>query len=209
MAQFDGIRFQPSRPLLKELSADRLNTILSEIKKNRVRGEHGITVRQTGDATMIGLAVTPKGGATAAAQPRLPWDIYIESTEGEGQGKSFTLKVQPGTLSRVLADNWDSAFAGINSTALYYGIARVSTDGSFITGVELVVTSAAPAEQAPVKFGLQSTINIVFGLFKGGTSYNIVQSANIDLDTVAVLAVNADPPALPGQSPYDIYYKLQ
>lgn len=56
MADFSSIRFQPSRPLLRELSADRLNSILTEIKRNKPKGERGITVRQSGDGTYIGLA---------------------------------------------------------------------------------------------------------------------------------------------------------
>lgn len=68
MADFSSIRFQPNRPLLRELSADRLNSILSEIRRNRPRGERGITVRQDGNGTYIGLAAAlPRGGAASQA----------------------------------------------------------------------------------------------------------------------------------------------
>jgi hypothetical protein len=71
MANFDAIRFQASRPLLKEISADRLNTVLQEIRRNKPKGERGITVRQTGDGTYIGLAASvPSGsGGVGAAHP--------------------------------------------------------------------------------------------------------------------------------------------
>ena len=66
MADFSSIRFQPNRPLLRELSADRLNSILTEIRRNKPRGERGITVRQDGNGTYIGLAAAlPRGGGTS------------------------------------------------------------------------------------------------------------------------------------------------
>jgi hypothetical protein len=68
MSDFAQIRFQPNRPLLRELSADRLNTILQEIKRNKPKGERGITVRQDGTGTYIGLAASlPRGGGTSTA----------------------------------------------------------------------------------------------------------------------------------------------
>jgi hypothetical protein len=54
MSDFNAIRFLSGRPLLKELGADRLNTILTEIKRNKPKGERGITVRQDGTGTYIG-----------------------------------------------------------------------------------------------------------------------------------------------------------
>lgn len=67
--QFDALRFQPNRPLLKEITAERLNAVLVEIKKNRPKGERGITVRQSGDATFIGLAANFDGKATTTIRP--------------------------------------------------------------------------------------------------------------------------------------------
>jgi hypothetical protein len=70
MSDFAQIRFQPNRPLLRELSADRLNTILQEIKRNKPKGERGITVRQDGTGTYIGLAASlPRGGGGTALSP--------------------------------------------------------------------------------------------------------------------------------------------
>jgi hypothetical protein len=70
MAQFESIKFQPQRPLLRELSADRLNTILQEIRRNKPKGERGITVRHSGDGTYIGLAAnTASGSFRSKAHP--------------------------------------------------------------------------------------------------------------------------------------------
>jgi hypothetical protein len=92
MSDFAQIRFLPNRPLLRELSADRLNTILQEIKRNKPKGERGITVRQDGTGTYIGLAASlPRGGTTtiAATHPykvitttiddTLYWGIQVDS----------------------------------------------------------------------------------------------------------------------------------
>ena len=72
MPDFQSIRFQPSRPLLREISAERLNLILQEIKRNKPLPGRGITVRQTGQGTAIDLAATVSRGGSTPATPRLP-----------------------------------------------------------------------------------------------------------------------------------------
>jgi hypothetical protein len=71
MPDFNSIRFQGNRSLLKELSSQRLNTILQEIRRNKPLPGRGITVRQEGNGTRIDLAATPgrRGGAGATAFP--------------------------------------------------------------------------------------------------------------------------------------------
>lgn len=206
MAQFDSIRFQPSRPLLKEVSADRLNAILSEIKKNRPRGERGITVRQAGDATYIGLAASLKGGGQAL--PSLPWDIYVEDAEGEGDNISYTLKVVPGTLAGILSTNWDDEFSA-ESGSLYYGIARVSTDGQFVNGVTIEITQDAPSPQQPQKYAIAEEVEILFGLFKDGQSFNVTGGRDISVTSINVITTAANPSPAPGQPLFDLYYRLQ
>ena len=200
MAQFDSIRFQPSRPLLKEVSADRLNAILSEIKKNRPRGERGITVRQAGDATYIGLAANFKGGGTPTV-PK-PWDIYVEEAE-EG---SYTLKVIPGTISNILADNWDDEWT-VGEDELAYGVATISTDGKNITGISIDITSEAPSQQTPQKFAVDGSVEYLFGLFTNGASYNVL-GGSVYVYPRLRLVTSADPAAQPGQSPFDLWYEL-
>jgi len=207
MAQFESIKFQPQRPLLRELSADRLNTILQEIRRNKPKGERGITVRQSGDGTYIGLAsAIPAGGASAASR-RLPWDIYVEDTEGEGDSISYTLKVQPGTLARVLPDNYDNDWSANNSD-LYYGIARVSTDGTYITSVSIDISSSAPSPQVATEWSLPDSVDILFGLFVGGQSYNVADGGNIDAYGKNVL-ISSDNATEIGDPVYKLWFKLQ
>lgn len=72
---FSAIRFQPQRPLLKELSADRLNSILAEIKRNKPLPGRGITVRQTGQGTCIDLATVISRGAAGVAVTTHPFQL--------------------------------------------------------------------------------------------------------------------------------------
>jgi hypothetical protein len=84
MSDFAAIRFLSGRPLLRELSADRLNTILTEIKRNKPKGERGITVRQDGTGTYIGLAASlPSGGGGTPATPH-PFQVLLRQFEEEG-----------------------------------------------------------------------------------------------------------------------------
>ena len=73
MADFSSISFQSNRPLLKEVTADRLNAILQEIRRVRPKGEKGISVRQTGDGTYVGLAANFKSRAPG----KLPLQLEI------------------------------------------------------------------------------------------------------------------------------------
>jgi hypothetical protein len=205
MAQFESIKFQPQRPLLRELSADRLNTILQEIRRNKPKGERGITVRQSGDGTYIGLAASlPAVGSREAR--RIPWDIYVNETEGEGENITYKVKVEPGVVSGLLAENYDAVFNANNNT-LYYGILRIRTDGEFLTETNIVISDQQPQEQLPQKFGIQESVDILFGLFINGQNKNLV-NGQIKVSAVNVLSVPSDSPTV-GRPPFDVYYLLQ
>ena len=203
MADFSNIRFQPNRPLLRELSADRLNTILQEIKRNKPKGERGITVRQDGTGTYIGLAAL-LGNGKAPATPQ-PWEI-IPRRDSNNENQ-YLLTVRPGTLNNILPSNWDDEFT-CAATGLFYAKAVISTDGYSVTGVTVEIDANAPVEQAPVKFALASSVEYLFGLFSNGLAYRVIGAGHINVPTRTWLVTNASPAAQPGQSPYDIYYVL-
>jgi hypothetical protein len=203
MAQFESIRFQPSRPLLKELSADRLNSILAEIRKNRPRGERGITVRQSGDATYIGLATTPRGGGGGFR--RQPWDIVArKDPDSEEQ---YLLTVRPGIINGILPTNWEDEFTAADS-GLYYGKIIIATDNFSITGVTIDIDTEPPALQTPQKFEVETEVEYLFGIFGEGQSYNLVGSGNLLVSPRLWITTSADPPAEAGESPFDLYYAL-
>lgn len=82
MQDFNSLRFQSGRPLLREISADRLNTILQEIRRVRPLPGRGITIRQTGDGCSIDLAAKVGGGGGTAAQSSFPFQVVSTKVGG-------------------------------------------------------------------------------------------------------------------------------
>lgn len=97
MADFAAIRFQPSRPLLRELSADRLNSILTEIRRNKPLPGRGVTVRQTGQGTAIDLAASIPRGTSAPATIR-PFELAVVNVS-ETSTPEWKIRVYPSTLA--------------------------------------------------------------------------------------------------------------
>jgi hypothetical protein len=170
MSQFDSIRFQPSRPLLKEVSADRLNAILSEIKKNRPRGERGITVRQAGDATYIGLAANFK--QSNAPTETFPFEIF--STQTSNNEDQFTVTVEPGTINNILAQNTfsggiDLTKFSIPADSLRYVCLSVESNDGNIGSSTLSVETQIPPQQEAVENSLPASVKILLGVVYNGT----------------------------------------
>lgn len=177
MAQFDSIRFQPSRPLLKEVSADRLNAILSEIKKNRPRGERGITVRQAGDATYIGLAANLK--QSNAPTETHPFQIF-SSQSGDNEDQ-FVVTVEPGTINNVLAQNTFAGAAGLTefsipSDSLRYVCLSVQSNDGAISSSTLSVDATIPTQQTALANALPANFKVLLGVVYNGTVKQIVNN---------------------------------
>jgi hypothetical protein len=210
MAQFDSIRFTPGRPLTKELGSERLNAIITEIKRNKPKGERGITVRQDGTGTYIGLAAARgRGGSSTPATPQ-PWDIIATpdpDADPEDENPPYILRVRPGTLNGILPSNWDIE-EEVAGTGLFYAKAVIATDGEAVTGVTIEIDGTPPAIQEPVEFGIETNIEYLFGLFTEGSAFRVIGNGSINASPQAWFTVSADPPAQPGESPYDIYYYL-
>jgi hypothetical protein len=200
-----NFQFEGGRKLTREVTAARLNQILEEIRRAKPLPGVGITTRQEVGGVRIDNLGGGGGSGAAAAVRRQPWDIYVSKKEEDG---SFKLRVQPGTVSQLLPTNWQDEFQASSET-LYYGIASVATDGRFVTAVTIDITLGAPTNQEAQKYGVDDPVEILFGLFKDGKSYNVAGGRNIPLIAEAVLATSADPPASVGQSPYDIWFRLQ
>lgn len=175
---------------------------MAEIKRNRPRGERGITVRQAGDATYIGLAASIKGGGTVASSK--PWDIYVADAEED----SYTLKVVPGLAGGFLATNWDDEFAGIADNELYYGKVTITTDGTNIQSCEISISNEEPAPQTPQSYSLENSVTLLFGLFYQGASYNVTNGNPIPAAPTVYMTKEKEQPAPPGLSPYELFYYL-
>jgi hypothetical protein len=196
--------FQSGRPLLSEVTADKLNRILSEIKRNRPVVAAPLSARITGDGTHISIKQAPGGGGSAPA-PRQPWDL-ISSQDPENED-IYLVRVQPGTLNNILPSNWDEQFTA-NKDTTYFAFAQVATDGLAITGVTIQFDTTPPSLQSPEKYGIAGSVDILFGVFRNGGN-RVIGNGNIAVNPDRWLLASADPAAAPGESPYDIYYLLK
>jgi|GEM_PF-3150613 len=208
MPQFDSIRFTPGRPLIKELGSERLNAILTEIRRNKPKGERGITVRQDGTGTYIGLAASlPQASSTPATTQ--PWDLQARvdpDADPEDANPPYLVRVRPGTLSDFLPTNWDEEFT-LQGDQDYYAVAEVSTDGKAITSVEIKFPTSPPESQQPELFAVPSIVNVVFGIFSQGGALRTIAAGNITLSP-KIWFQEARTNVAPGESLYNLYYVL-
>jgi len=206
MSDFAAIRFLAGRPLTKELGAERLNTILTEIKRNKPKGERGITVRQDGTGTYIGLAASlPRGGTSTPATPQ-PWDLIAQvDPDSEDENPPYLIRVRPGALNGFLPTNWDEEFE-CAGTGLFYAKAVIATDGQAITGVTVAIDATAPAAQEPQEFGIANPVEIVFGLFSEGGVYRTIGPGNISGSPKLWLTTERQTPPQAGELPFSQYF---
>jgi hypothetical protein len=200
-----NFKYGGAKRLVEEVTAQRLNAMLDEIRRVRPLSGHGISVRQEAHGVRIDALGRGVAGAGRAVRA---WDI-VSSKVPEAEDDQWTLRVRPGTLAQVLPTNWDENFSASGRDTLYYGIATAQTDGRAVVGVTISVDTTPPTPPASLKYAIPSEVGFVFGLFRGGKSYNLTNGVDIDVAAVATLATSAAPPAQPGESPYDIYFRLQ
>jgi hypothetical protein len=211
MGLFDSIRFTPGRPLIKELGSERLNAIVTEIKRNKPKGERGITVRQDGTGTYIGLAASlPQGGSSTPATIQ-PWDLQARvdpDADPENPTPPYLVRVRPGTLNGILPTNWDieEECAG---TGLFYAKAVVATDGEAITGVTIEIDANPPTVQEPVEFGIANPVEYLFGLFLEGSVYRVIGAGHITISPKLWLTTEKQSPPSPGELPFEQYFTLR
>jgi hypothetical protein len=203
MSDFAQIRFLPNRPLLRELSADRLNTILQEIKRNKPKGEHGITVRQDGTGTHIGLATNFRQTKEATSHP-----FKITSRPNPEAEGSFLVTVQPGTINGILPGN---CFSGANLTetsipgsSLQNVVLRATGDGTKLVSCQLEASGSAPDPQAPAIYTLPSELEVLLGVVYNAKVYQVVYN-NLSYTGKEVLRTAKTSPN-PGEVAFNIYY---
>ena len=199
--------FQSGRPLLSEITADKLNRILAEIKRNRPVVAAPLSARVTGDGTCISLLKQPVG-ASGTPTTRQPWDlIAFPDPESEAENPPYKIRVQPGTLNGILPSNWDEEFNAA-PTGLHYAKAVITTDGEFVTGVSIEIDTSAPDVQEPQLFAVDSEVKLTFGLFYEGQTFRVIAPGSIILSPVPYLVKDKASPQ-PGELAYQITYSLQ
>jgi hypothetical protein len=169
------------------------------------------TFKRLPGGTEIVVAPQRGGGTPATPATPQPWDLIAQvdpDADPEDENPPYILRVRPGTLNGILPTNWDIE-EEVAGTGLFYAKAVIATDGESVTGVTIEIDTSPPAVQEPVEFGIASSIEYLFGLFAEGQVYRVIGAGHIALSPEQWLVISADPPAAPGESPYDIYYQLQ
>lgn len=200
--------FQSGKPLLSEITADKLNRILSEIKRNRPVVAAPLSARVTGDGTHISIKVN---GGTASPSTVQPWDLVARvdpNAQPEDETPNYLVTVRPGTLNGILPSNWDDEFVCQNP-GLYYAKAMITTDGAAITGVTIQIDTTAPEIQSPVEYGIESQIEYLFGLFAEGQVHRVIGAGHINVSPKLWLTTPIDSAPAPGEFPFSQYFLVR
>jgi hypothetical protein len=199
--------FQSGRPLLSEITADKLNRILAEIKRNRPVVAAPLSARVTGDGTHISIKQALGGGTSTQATTH-PFQIFSrQDPESDPENPTYLVTVRPGTLNGVLASNWsDEEECG--EEELGYVVLTVTTTSNGIVSTELSFDSSPPTtEQSPVKWGLPTSFKVLIGLVRGPQVWQVVYD-NLSYAGVKRITTDRATPAI-GQLPYDNWYIWQ
>jgi hypothetical protein len=202
--------FSPGRPLLSEITADKLNAILAEIKRNRPVVAYPLTARVGGDGTYISMGKLPQGGSSTPATIQ-PWDLQARvdpDADPEDANPPYLVRVRPGTANGILPSNWDEEFE-YPGTGLWYAKAVIATDGEAVTGVSIVINGTAPAVQQPVEFGIENPVEYLFGLFLEGAVYRVIGAGHITISPKLWLTTEKPTLPAPGELPFLQYFTLR
>jgi hypothetical protein len=203
MSAFDSVRFNSGRPLLAEITSDKLNAILAEIRKNRPRGERGITVRESGDATYIGLA--SQRTVSGFQEQTHAFKINVSSPDAN----QYEATVSPGTINSLLPSNcFDGAELrkfSVTANQLVYINLNCTSDGQKITSATIAAEATAPLPQPPTLFSLPTAPTFLIGVVYNSSVYQAVTD-NITVSGKQAFIKNATGNVQPGQLGYEIWY---
>lgn len=192
-------RVQKGQPI----TADLLNNIIDSIRECQLQSGTGYSFNRSAGGTT--LSIKPSKQGVASTQAVGPWDL-MTSTPTSGTGLDITVKA--GTLNGILPSNWDEKF-NVATTGLFYAKAVITTDGKNINSVQIAIDSSAPIVQEAQLFGIESTIEHLFGIIGDGETQRTISVGHIEMYTYMWLLATADSPVVAGESPYKIYYQLQ
>ena len=201
--------FSPGRPLLSEVTADKLNAILAEIKRNRPVVLYPLSSRVGGDGTVISIGKLPQASSTPTTTQ--PWDLVARAdpdADPEDANPPYLVRVRPGTLNGILPTNWDIE-EEVAGTGLFYAKAVIATDGEAITGVTIVINGTAPTVQQPVEFGVSNPVEYLFGLFLEGSVYRVIGAGHITISPKLWLTTEKQTLPEPGELPFLQYFTLR
>jgi hypothetical protein len=194
--------FQGNRPLRREITSERLNEILRELRRVRPVAGNGINIDETGGGCRISLVDDARSveGTSGALHP---FQILASPKEGGGA----TLRVRPGTINSVLPNNLivDGRLAAFEvSDALNYVVLTAASNGQQIVSASVAMSPSAPEPQVPTPFGLPTTASFVLGLTKGAAVFQTVNNSILVAGRQQYIIGKTT--SAPGELPYTIYY---
>jgi hypothetical protein len=196
-----NFKFGGAKRLVEEVTAQRLNAMLDEIRRSRPLPGAGISLRQESNGVRIDNIARSEGGSPVRITPH-PFQILASPKEGGGA----TLRVRPGTINGVLPTNW-SAEQTVG-TSLSYIILSVTATNNAINSCSLAVSGTAPAaEPEPVKWGLPTSFAVIIGLVQGIKVWQVVYN-NLSFSSSKRITTDRANPQI-GQLPYDNFYTWQ
>lgn len=202
--------FQSGRPLLSEITADKLNRVLAEIKRNRPVVAAPLSARVTGDGTFISLN-TSQGSGTTTASHNHPFQIRStkKPSEDEEESNEYIVTVSPGTINSLLPDEIFDAESikqhTIPKDALRHVVLNAQSDGQQITTATISLEPTAPEPQSPVIFGLPAQADFLIGVVYNSSVYQVITD-NISVTGKQQFVTEKTAPAQPGELPYEVYY---
>jgi hypothetical protein len=206
----EGIEpFQSGRPLLSEVTADKLNRILAEIKRNRPVVAAPLMSRVTGDGTHISINKATRGTGTLTTSHPFQIKSFPKPADNDEETDTYIVTVLPGTINSLLPDD---IFDGetikqheIPKDALRFVILDAETNGKQITAARVELLAAAASPQEPQPFGLPVTAQFLIGAVYNSSVYQVINT-NVTVAAKQQAVISKTSPAEPGELPYEIYY---
>jgi hypothetical protein len=152
-----------------------------------------------------GFNISPRrgGGGGTTTKDIQPWDLIIRS----GGTK---IDVSAGTINGFLPTNWNIDGGGrnvsVNNSSIYYAKAIVFTDGQETTNVNILIDTNPPQTQEAKEFGIDTKIEILFGIFYEGVAYRTIGDGNINASPKLWLTTKPVTPPNIGEVPFTQYF---
>ena len=195
---------------MSEITADKLNRILAEIKRNRPVVAAPLSARVTGDGTHISIKQTSGGGTSTPATETHPFQITSrQDPESDPEDPTYLVTIRPGTINALLpTDIFDGTALNeftLAADTLSYVVLSATSDGEQITSATVSLESSPPTAQTPAVFGLPASADFLLGAVFNTSVYQVI-STNLSLTGKQQYIASKDAPAEPGELPYEIYY---
>lgn len=192
---------------MSEVTADKLNAILAEIKRNRPVVVSPLTARVGGDGTYISLGKLPQGG-TSTPVTNHPFQIRsFPDPEDESENPNYVFTVYPGTINNLLPtnilDGEQLAEFSLTKNSLLYVVLDCSAASNALTACTVEAETSAPELQTPLAFALPTEYQVLLGIVYNSTVYQIVKN-NLSVSGRQAYITDKNSPT-PGSLPYNVF----